>query len=240
MRSSLAVVNGTQVKDWQAVYDLAKSSPRIIPSFGLHPWFLKDAPVSWRDTLRHYLQAIPSGVGEVGLDRVRNDIPFEQQEEVFREQVEIALSYNRPLSIHSVKSDERVLAILKSTGQRNFGFLMHSFTGSKEIARKLLDLGAYLSLSGATLHHEGQKARSLLGYIPRDRLLLETDAPNQPPPRELYQSPLQDETSKQVLNHPAAIKAIYTRISQLLKIDLTELQEIVAKNFDRLFGSIMR
>ncbi len=70
------VVNGSSEEDWPAVLELAHRYPQMIPSFGYHPWYVQKRKVHWQDTLRYYLDQIPSGIGEIGLDRwlrKRND-----------------------------------------------------------------------------------------------------------------------------------------------------------------------
>ena len=77
------VVNGSCEADWEQVLALARRDRRIIPSFGYHPWYVKERSPAWQQELRRYLEQIPSGVGEIGLDRWIKDYDLAQQEEVF-------------------------------------------------------------------------------------------------------------------------------------------------------------
>src|SRR5258706_15363205 len=63
------VVNGSCEEDWPQVLALAKKFPEVIPSFGYHPWYVKERTADWQKTLVNFLDGTPSAVGEIGLDR---------------------------------------------------------------------------------------------------------------------------------------------------------------------------
>src|ERR1019366_5891933 len=77
------VVNGCCEEDWPDVLALARNCPQVIPSFGYHPWYVKERSPDWQATLVRHLDAVPSAIGETGLDRWIKDHDPEQQEEVF-------------------------------------------------------------------------------------------------------------------------------------------------------------
>src|SRR5229473_3374259 len=64
----IMVVNGSSETDWPAVLELAQTYPEVIPSFGYHPWYIKERSTAWEQTLERYLDQVPSGIGEIGLD----------------------------------------------------------------------------------------------------------------------------------------------------------------------------
>ena len=69
------VVNGACEGDWPQVLALAKQYPEVLPSFGYHPWYLQERTPDWLANLKHFLDAVPSAVGEIGLDRWKPDLP---------------------------------------------------------------------------------------------------------------------------------------------------------------------
>src|SRR3569832_245775 len=81
------VVNGSCESDWPAVLDLAQACPQVIPSFGYHPWYIKERSESWELNLASLLDKARAGVGEIGLDRWIIDFDLEDLERVFTAQL---------------------------------------------------------------------------------------------------------------------------------------------------------
>ena len=183
------VVNGSCEADWEHVLALARQDRRIIPSFGYHPWYVKGRSPAWQQELRSYLDQIPSGIGEIGLDRWIKDYDLAQQEEVFVYQLGLAAERNLPVSIHCLQAWGRLLEILQTTPRPECGFVLHSFGGSQELVAPLTELGAYFSIPGYFAHERKGRQRETFKRVPPDRLLIETDAPDQLLPSERIQYP---------------------------------------------------
>jgi TatD DNase family protein len=94
------VVNGSCEADWPQVLELARGEPAVAPSFGYHPWYVHARSANWEARLSRCLDAVPGGVGEIGLDRWKRDLPYANQEEVFVAQLRIAAHRNIPASIN--------------------------------------------------------------------------------------------------------------------------------------------
>ena len=94
------VVNGACEADWPEVLALARANPLVLPSFGYHPWYLAERTPDWAKNLETFLDAVPSAVGEMGLDRWKSELPYAGQEDVFLTQLRIAAERNLPVSIH--------------------------------------------------------------------------------------------------------------------------------------------
>lgn len=103
----------------------------------------------------------------------------------------------------------------------------------------LARLGAYFSLPGYYAHERKNRQRETFSHVPRDRLLIETDAPDQclPPERERF--PLREPKTGKALNHPGNLEAVYAFGAELLEIPLETLAQQVEENFRRLFGGLM-
>ena len=242
------VVNGSCEEDWPRVLSLARSAvepaaTRIIPSFGFHPWYVHERTADWQKTLVQLLDQVPSAVGEIGLDRWKPDLPYDGQEEVFIAQLRMAAERNLPVSIHCLQAWGRMLEILKFEPRPARGFLLHSYGGPKEMVRPFTDLGAYFSLPGYYAHERKERQREAFKHVPGERLLIETDAPDQMLPemrnnfgnRMVYS--LTDATGK-ALNHPANLAAVYAFAAGLFGESLESLAVRVEKNFLRLFGGL--
>ena len=234
------VVNGSCEADWPEVLELARRCPQVLPSFGCHPWYVKERSADWQAALLRHLDAVPSAIGEVGLDRWIKDHDIVAQEEVFMWQLRLAAERNLPVSIHCLRASGRLLEILRAGPRRRCGFLLHSFGGPREMVGPLAELGAYFSLPGYYAHERKVQQRETFRHVPPDRLLIETDAPDQLLPAERVQYPLTDAASGQAINHPANLGAIYRFAAELLGEPLDRLAERVGENFRRLFGALSR
>jgi TatD DNase family protein len=231
------VVNGSAEEDWGAVESLARTYPEVIPSFGYHPWYITERTDTWIERLQHLLDSTPSAIGEIGLDRWKPDLPYHGQEEVFRTQLAIAAERNVPASIHCLKAWGRLYELLKEGPVPRCGFLLHSYGGSQEMVAPLAKLGAYFSFPGYFARAAKVRQREVFRHVPPDRLLIETDAPDQLPPDERIVYPLADAKGKPI-NHPANLRSIYEAVADLFQEPVEKLAGRVAMNFERLFGGI--
>jgi TatD DNase family protein len=171
------VSNGTPPEDWAAVEKIAAEERRVVPFFGVHPWYANRLPENWYEMLEGFLKRNPdAGVGEVGLDKARN-VDFARQTEVFHRQLEIAGRLARPLAIHCVRAWSDLLNVLRRSLLAKMRFMIHSYQGSREMLRDLLSLGAYISFSWKSLQRDTEESIALMRNVPLDRLLLETDFP---------------------------------------------------------------
>ena len=224
------IVNGTRPSDWEQVAHLALSHPDfIIPSFGLHPWYVSDIDEvpDWIEQLNTYLDTTPHAcIGECGLDRRIKGFDFTRQINVFKQQLAFASERNRPISIHCVRTWGGLIDILESHPLPTCGMLIHSYGGSAELIPRLTKLGAYFSFSGTILHPKKQKTRAIFQSVPPDRLLIESDAPDMLPPENAITHPLPNG-----LNHPANLPNIKKLASPFLDTSL------ITDNFKALITS---
>jgi TatD DNase family protein len=232
------VVNGACEPDWPQVLALARAYPEVLPSFGYHPWYLPERTSQWRENLLHFLDQTPSAVGEIGLDRWKPGLPYEGQEEVFIAQLHIATERDLPVSIHCLQTWGRLLEILKTEPRPAGGFLLHSYGGPLEMMQTFAELGAYFSLPGYYAHERKERQRETFRQIPLERLLIETDAPDQLLPAERNRFPLTSGPDGPTLNHPANLAAVYEFAAELRSLSVAELVGQVEENFLRLFGRI--
>ena len=134
---SKMVVNGTRESDWPAVADLAERHDCVLPSFGLHPWFVHKRSPDWLAKLEQQLDAWPSAVGENGLDRWKPGLAYDGQEEVFAAQLRLAAERDLPASIHCLKTWGRLQELLRDGPLPKRGFLLHSYGGPVEMVEPL-------------------------------------------------------------------------------------------------------
>ena len=231
------VVNGACESDWPQVLALARENKIVLPSFGYHPWYLPERTPDWKHTLRKFLDEVPSAIGEIGLDRWKPGLGYAGQEEVFLDQLQIAAGRNLPVSIHCLQAWGRLHELLRDHPRPPRGFVLHSFGGPAEMVLTLAKLGAYFSFPGYFLHERKRRQRETFRQIPADRLLVETDAPDQLLPEDKNRFALVDVDGKPV-NHPANLAAVYSGLAEFLGETVTSLTPRVEENFLRLFAGL--
>lgn len=225
------VVNATQEADWTAVANLTDSHPDFIfPAFGIHPWHAHTASPGWQDRLGALLEKYPqASIGECGLDQWVSTPSLEIQRSIFIDQLRLVIELDRPVTIHCLKAWGPLFEVFKETPAPS-RFLMHSFGGSIEIARRLIPMGAYFSFSGYFLHPGKSAVLEVFRQLPRDRILLETDAPDMIPPAEIITHALPENH-----NHPANLTAIGNGLAAALNISPSVLANITRENAGSFF-----
>ena len=236
------VVNGSCEEDWPQVAALARQYPQpIVPSFGYHPWYIAGRTSQWQQVLVRWLDEIPhAALGEIGLDRWKPGLSYEGQEEVFVTQLHLAAERNLPVSIHCLQTWGRLHELLREGPLPACGFLLHSYGGPNEMVAPLSGLGAYFSFPGYFMHSRKNRQREAFAVVPPERLLIETDAPDQLLPAEQDAHSLTDSTNGKSLNHPANVVSVYRFVAELRGEPVERLAERVEKNFQRLFDPANR
>ncbi len=174
------VTPAVSAASWARLQRVVETYPGVFPAYGLHPYFLARHRLADLDDLRHRLQQAPAvAVGECGLDFSRPDLDPDLQREYFRAQLQIARDLGLPVIIHAHRAVDAVLKEIRASGHHRG--MVHSFSGSPQQAGQLIDLGYRLGFGGAITHARASRLRRLLTGLPLDALLLETDAPDQPP-----------------------------------------------------------
>jgi TatD DNase family protein len=158
---------------------VAQAWPSVRFAAGVHPHHAgrwegqtEQAVATVADALR---ERTVVAIGEIGLDYHYDFAPRPAQLEVFAGQAALAAQLGLPVIIHARESIDDTLAVLG--GHRNVSGVMHCFTGNVDEARRSLDLGLYISLSGIVTFPKSSVLRRVAEYVPADRLLVETDAP---------------------------------------------------------------
>jgi TatD DNase family protein len=174
------ILTGSSQQGSRDAVVLAESMPgRMYATAGVHPHHASD----YSDTVHQALSELAAhdavvAVGECGLDYFRNFSPQDAQRDAFRRQLELAAETALPLFLHQRDAHEDFLKILKPAMQDVTRGVAHCFTGGAEELGAYLDLGLYIGITGWVCdERRGETLKNIVGQIPLERLMLETDAP---------------------------------------------------------------
>ena len=220
----------TEDKSYSKILNIISNNDCVYGSYGIHPHEAKNhQSISSEEIIKKTNQNKKIiGIGESGLDFYYNHSEKKDQIRCFEEHISAAQSTQLPLIIHTRNAEAETLEILKKKlNEKNFKFLIHCFTGSKEFAFKLLDLGAYISASGVVTFKKSEDLANTFKEIPNDRILVETDSP--------YLSPV---PLRGKPNEPSYIVHTVKFLSKLKEISFEDFSDITTKNFFVLFGEL--
>ncbi|MBT4962547.1 MAG: TatD family hydrolase [Francisellaceae bacterium] len=214
----------TTPQDFQKMFDFTQAySHKISLSAGLHP--SEVAPEGWQDLISKSLDSSRVvAVGETGLDFHYDSVDKVEQKERFAWQINKSKEVNLPLIIHTREAKEDTIDIMIDSGRYDVTGVMHCFTEDLDMAKKCLDLGFYISISGIVTFKNADQIRQVAKNIPLDMLLVETDSP--------YLSPA---PNRGKTNIPAYVNHTAQFVADLRGIHLDELAEQTTHNFYNLF-----
>ena len=220
----------TEDKSYDKILNIISNNECVYGSYGIHPHEAKNHKlIKSIDIIKKtkFNKKI-IGIGESGLDFYYNHSDKKDQIKCFEEHIIAAQNTQLPIIVHTRNAETETLEILKKKlKEKNFKILVHCFTGSKEFAFKLLDLGAYISASGVVTFKKSQDLANTFKIIPNERILVETDSPYLAP------EPLRGKS-----NEPSYIIHTVKFLSKLKNISFHEFSKITSSNFIKLFGKL--
>lgn len=220
------VAIGTTAEDSGIVASIARERRGVFAAVGIHPNHVAEAEDGdWERVVALFDEPKVVAVGETGLDRYRDNTPFDRQQEAFDRHLALARGRDLPIVIHCRESARDILDQLKR-GPRPLRGILHSFTGNWEEAREFLEMGLHLSFAGMlTFGNKSLDAlRDAASRVPLDRLLVETDSPYLSP------HPFRGKT-----NEPGRVALTAETLARLRGLPLATLAEITTGNARTLF-----
>ncbi len=207
--------------------ELAENFQSIYFAVGFHPSDAHDFDLEvMKEIKKLSLHEKCVAIGEIGLDYHWEPFDKEKQKTVFNLQLDLANDECLPVSVHSRDATKDVLDILKSNMPKSGG-VMHCFSGSKETAKELLDLGFYLGFGGTVTFKNASNLKEVAKYVPMDRILTETDCP--------YLSP---EPFRGQRNEPKNIPIIAKYLAELKGVFLEVMENTLYSNAKNLFKKL--
>ena len=221
----------TRIRKFDRIIALTDAYEQVFCSVGTHPNNAHEEPDIETDEIVK-LSEHPKcvAIGEAGLDYFYDYAPPELQAKGLRRHIAAARITGLPLVIHSRAADDDMAAILKDeAGKGAFPFLLHCFSSGAELARVGVELGGYVSFSGILTFPKSEDIREIARSVPRDRLLVETDAP--------YLAPKKWRGKR---NEPSYVVNTAQVLSETIGVSEDEIAEITTENAFRCFSKMPR
>ena len=217
------VVPATKLDDAPQAVEIARQNADVWAGVGFHPHDAKHCDdAAFAEIARLARDERVVAIGEIGLDYHYDHSPRDVQRQVFERHIELAKELDKPVIVHNRESTGDLVAILSACGARG---ILHSYTESVDTARKLVDLGYYISFSGIVTFRNAEPLREVARALPHDRVLIETDTP--------YLAPVPYRGRD---NEPAYVVAIAELLGRLWGVSVDEVAEQTTANFERVFS----
>jgi TatD DNase family protein len=223
------VTISTRVKRFQQIIEIAESFKEVFCSVGTHPHnAAEELDITTEDLVRLAEHPKVVAIGEAGLDYFYDKAPRDAQAQGLRTHIAAARKTGLPLVIHARNADDDMIAILRDeTGKGAFPFILHCFSSGRRLAEVGVELGGYVSFSGILTFKNSAELRDIARDVPRDRLLVETDAP--------YLAPVPHRGQR---NEPAYVTETARVLAETIGVNQDEIAQITTNNFFRLFSKM--
>ena len=223
------VTISTRVRRFEQVLAIAEAHPEVWCSVGTHPHnAAEELDVTVDELVRLSDHPRVVAIGEAGLDYFYDKSPRPAQAQGLRTHIAAARITRLPLVIHARDADDDMIAILEEeTGKGAFPFVLHCFSSGARLAGAGVALGGYVSFSGILTFKNSVELREIAASVPRDRLLVETDAPYLAPPPHRGRR-----------NEPSYVVETARVLAETVGVSPDELAAITTDNFHRLFSKM--
>ena len=225
------VTISTRVARQAQVLAIAERFADVFASVGTHPHYAQeevDVTVAQLVALTRHPKIV--ALGEAGLDYHYDRSPRAAQEQGFRTHIAAARETGLPLVIHSRDADADTARILEEeTGQGAFPAVLHCFTGGRDLARRAIGLGLFISFTGILTFKNSTELRAIAAELPADRILVETDAP--------YLAPGKFRGKR---NEPAYVVETAKVLAEARGVSFDAIAQQTSENFFRLFSKVPR
>ena len=219
------------LEDFKKDYKIANSYDNIYCTTGIHP---NNVPENKSNELLFEKLSLNLnkkkviGVGETGLDFYRNEENRINQIEYFNTHLEVSGLFNYPTIVHTRNAEKDTInCIEKAVKKHSTKGLIHCFTSTMELAKKVLDEGFYISFSGIITFKKVDDLIDVVKYVPLDRILVETDAP--------FLAPMPFRGKR---NEPSFVTHTLKKIAEIKKKKVEDMAQITTNNFFNLFSNL--
>ncbi|HEX5803300.1 MAG TPA: TatD family hydrolase [Azospira sp.] len=226
------VVPAVETANFAAVRDCCRRYSGCVAAYGIHPMYTPRASDQDLPALRDWLaRERPVAVGEIGLDFFVPGLDPERQLRFFVDQLKLARDFDLPVLLHVRRAVDPILRELRRYRPR--GGIAHAFNGSRQQAEVFIELGFKLGFGGAMCWERATRLRGLAASLPREAIVLETDAPDIPPPFAPRMPP-----GGPLRNEPGLLPRIAETLAAAWSIPLAEVAAITSCNATSILPNI--
>ena len=211
----------------QNVLSLVKTNNYLSASVGIHPNVDQTENFTTDELVELAKHEKVIAIGETGLDYFRNEGDLAWQRDRFSTNIDAAKQLKKPLIIHTREARDDTMAMLENEQAREAGGIIHCFTEDWDTARRALDIGFYISLSGIVTFKNAKTLQEVAKMLPLDRILIETDSP--------YLAPM---PHRGKTNQPAFVKHVAEFLAELRGDTVDNIASTTSANFYRLFPTV--
>ena len=205
---------------------LSRQYDELYSTIGWHPTEAGSYTQEVEDMLvSHLHDPKVIALGEIGLDYHWMTAPKETQEQVFRRQIQLSKDLDLPFVVHTRDALDDTYEIIKSEGVGSCGGIMHSYSGSLEMAERFIQLGMMISFSGVVTFKKAVDVQEAAQNLPLDKILVETDAP--------YLAPVPKRGRE---NRTAYTRYVVDKIAELRGLMSEEVAQATYENALRIFN----
>ncbi|MEM1329103.1 MAG: TatD family hydrolase [Planctomycetota bacterium] len=230
-----AITISTTTADCLEALAVAEAHENVWCTSGIHPLHSHEGPHEWANLRRVAAHAKCVAWGELGLDNHYSDPPREIQDSVLEEQLafiegcspgEDGEGIDLPVVVHCREAFDDLIPVLRASALDTSRMVFHCFTGGADDARKVLDIGAWISFTGVVTYKNAPEVREAAELVPADRIMVETDAPFLSPEPHRGVRPCR----------PAFVRDTAERLAAVRGVPFRTLHEQLNANTERFFG----
>jgi len=192
---------------------LSQLNENVIPAIGIHPWNIEKINENTFKIIEDIIKDNKIKIlGEIGLDKKFKPETFEKQKEIFEKFLNLAKEYDLNLNLHTPNASNDIYDLLIKYDIKKVYF--HWYSGDEKLLEEIIDKGYFIGINVATIVNE--KYRKYIEISNIKNIITESDGPY---------------NYKGIILHPDMLKDLYKLISDIRKIDLKELSNIIQNNF---------
>ncbi|MDP8170170.1 YchF/TatD family DNA exonuclease [Pasteurella skyensis] len=215
----------TTLSDFVEMKQLTAHRNEVFLSCGMHPLNVEDEPFEKQRLIQLADDPKVVAIGETGLDYHYTPDTKALQLSIFEQHIDVANQLSKPLIVHTRSAREDTMNLLENHNAEKCGGVLHCFTEDYAMAKRALDIGFYISISGIITFKNAEELRDVVRKLPLERLLIETDSP--------YLAPVPYRGKP---NQPAYVREVCEYIATLKGLSVTELASITTQNVQKLFN----
>jgi len=229
LSAAMCILSAGDAEESKAAPRVRELWPEVIFAVGVHPHAAGRFSSSVAEAVSTVRRALETegarAIGEIGLDYHYDFAPREVQRHVFDAQVSLALELDLAVIIHTREATDDTFDVLAPAARNGLRGVFHCFTGDLAMARRALDIGFYISMSGIVSFPKAGTLRDVAAMVPSDRLLIETDSP--------YLAPVPHRGKR---NEPGFVARVAEVVGACRRTTAAEVAAITARNLAALLG----